>query len=92
MLNDSLAPIKRAAIFFGFMGVAVATLTFGAGMQTPADQSSATVAQAKIERHGSADARFAAIDPAQQRTGSAKRGIAASQQARLDNGAANAIR
>jgi hypothetical protein len=45
MLNGSLAPAKRALIFFGCMAAAVAGLTFGAGLQLPADQSSTTVAQ-----------------------------------------------
>jgi hypothetical protein len=92
MLNDSLAPIKRAAVFFGFMGVAVATLTFGAGLQAPTDQSSASVAQAKLERQAPVDARFAAVDPSQRQATPAKRAIATSQQAQLGAPGANPVR
>ena len=83
MLNDSFAPIKRASLFFGLMGVAIATLTLGAGFQDAGDQSSATVAQAKIERHEPTDPRFAAVNPAQRQASPAKRAIATSQQAML---------
>lgn len=83
MLNNSLAPMKRAGLFFGFMGVAVATLTFGAGLQQPTDQSSASVAQAKIERHEPTDTRIASVNPNQKVVDRTKRAIATSQQAFL---------
>ncbi len=81
MLNNSLAPIKRGLAFFGVMGAAVAALTFGADLQIPTDQSSTTVAQAKLERKVPADVRFAAVDPAQRNVGVTKRAIAGPQQA-----------
>lgn len=81
MLNNSLAPIKRGMIFFGFMGAAIATLTIGADLQIPTDQSSATVAQAKLERKAPTDVRFAAVDPGQNVVGTTKRAIAGPQQA-----------
>lgn len=84
MLTDSLAPIKRAALFFGFMGVAVAALTLGADLQGSADQSSATVAQAKIERNLPTDAQFAAVDARQRAVSTTQRAIPTSQQASLD--------
>jgi hypothetical protein len=83
MLTNSLAPIKRAGLFFGFMGVAVATLTIGAGFQTPSDQSSTAVAQTRIERDIAAEPRFAAVDPRQKAVQATKRAIPYSQQARL---------
>jgi hypothetical protein len=83
MLTNSLAPIKRAGLFFGFMGVAVAALTIGAGLQAPTDQSSTTVAQTKIERNLAPDARFAAVDPGQKAVDASKRAIPYSQQAQL---------
>ncbi|MDR6872502.1 hypothetical protein J2Y55_003518 [Bosea sp. BE125] len=86
MLNDSLAPIKRAGLFFGFMGVAVASLTFGADWQRPDDQSSSTVAQAKIERHEPADIRFASVNSGQKVVDRTKRAIATSQQAMAESG------
>lgn len=86
MLNDSLAPIKRAGLFFGFMGVAVASLTMGADWQRPDDQSSSTVAQAKILRHEPTDIRFAAVNPGQKVVDRTKRAIATSQQAMLESG------
>lgn len=81
MLNDSLAPIKRGLAFFGIMGAAVAALTFGADLQIPTDQSSTTVAQAKLERKAPTDVRFAAVDPRQRAVGATKRAIAGPQQA-----------
>jgi hypothetical protein len=83
MLTNSLAPIKRACLFFGFMGIAVATLTFGAGLQSPGDQSSTTVAQVKIERNIPTDAQFAAVNPGERAVTNVKRAIPSSQQARL---------
>ena len=92
MLNDSLAPIKRAFLFFGFMGLAVASLTFGAGLQGATDESSTTIAQAKSQRNLPADARFAAVDPAEKAASSVKRAIATSQQAMLDRPAGGVMR
>ncbi len=83
MLTNSLAPIKRACLFFGFMGIAVATLTFGADFQAPADKSSSTVEQAKIERNIPTDTQFAAVNSAERAVTSVKRAIPNSQQARL---------
>jgi hypothetical protein len=81
MLTNSLAPIKRAGLFFGFMGVAVASLTFGAGLQMPTDQSSSTIAQTKIQHGQPTDQQFASVDPGQKVVGSTKRAIPNSQQA-----------
>ena len=92
MLNDSLAPIKRASLFFGFMGLAIATLTFGAGLQLPGDQSSTTVEQAKLERHVPTDTRFAAVDPSQRQASPAKRAIVTSQQALLERPSISVLR
>jgi hypothetical protein len=86
MLNDSLAPIKRAGLFFGFMGMAVASLTVGADWQRPDDQSSSTVAQAKIQRHEPTDIRVASVDSGQKVVDRTKRAIATSQQAMLESG------
>ncbi|KRE11841.1 hypothetical protein ASE63_18985 [Bosea sp. Root381] len=85
MLNNSLAPIKRAGLFFGFMGAAVFALTLGAGLQETNSDSSSAVAQAKIERQLPTDARFAAVDPSQRSDDVAKRAIGGSQQAMLSN-------
>lgn len=86
MLNNSLAPIKRAGLFFGFMGLAVASLTFGAGLQLPADQSSTAIEQAKIQHGQPVDQQFASVDPGQKVVGSTKRAIPNSQQAMLNAG------
>lgn len=86
MLSNSLAPIKRAGLFFGFMGAAVLALTLGSSLQETNPASSAAVAQAKLERQVPADTRLAAVDPAQRAVGSVgvtKRAIATSQQAVL---------
>jgi len=83
MLNNSLAPIKRAGLFFGFMGMAVFALTLGAGLQETNSESSSAVAQAKIERQFPPDARFAAVDSSARSEGVAKRAIGGSQQAML---------
>jgi hypothetical protein len=85
MLNDSLAPIKRAGLFFGFIGVAVASLTVGADWQRPDDRSSSTVAQAKIQRHEPTDIRFASVDSGQKVVDRTKRAIATSQQAMAES-------
>jgi len=92
MLNDSLAPIRRAFLFFGFMGLAVTGLTFGAGLQGATDQSSTSVAQAKLERNLPPDSHFAAVDPADKAVSSARRAIAGSQQAMLDRPARSVMR
>ncbi len=83
MLNNSLAPIKRAGLFFGFMGAAVFALSLGSGLQDTQGTSSAAVAQAKIERQVPTDARLAAVDPAQRSVDVTRRAIAGSQQAML---------
>jgi hypothetical protein len=83
MLTNSLAPIKRAGLFFGFMGAAVFALTLGSGLQETNADSSAAVAQAKIERQVLTDTRFAAVDPSQRSVGVTKRAIGGSQQAML---------
>ena len=83
MLNDSLAPIKRAGMFFGFMGAAVFALTLGAGLQETNPASSEAIAQAKIERQVPSDTRIAAVDPSQRTVGVTKRAIGSSQQAML---------
>jgi hypothetical protein len=81
MLNNSLAPIKRAGIFFGFMGAAVFALTLGSEFQETNPDSSSAVAQAKIERQLPTDTQFAAVDPAERSENVAKRAIGGSQQA-----------
>ncbi|CAN5267040.1 hypothetical protein BH10PSE8_BH10PSE8_14890 [soil metagenome] len=83
MLYNSLAPIKRAGLFFGFMGAAVFALTLGSGLQQANPGSSESVAQAKIEQHLPADARLAAVDTSQRSVGVTKRAIGGSQQAML---------
>jgi hypothetical protein len=81
MLTNSFAPIKRAGLFFGFMGAAVVALTLGSGFQETNAESSAAVAQAKLERQIPADSRFAAVDPAHRSLGVTKRAIGGAQQA-----------
>lgn len=83
MLNDSLAPIKRAVLFFGFMGLAVTGLTLGAGLQGATDQSSTTVAEAKLRHNIPSDEQLAA-GPVAKVVSRARHAIAASQQAMLD--------
>ena len=83
MLTNSLAPIKRAGLFFGFMGTAVVALTLGSGLQDTNHDSSAAIAQAKIERQIPLDARLAAVDPSQRSVGVTRRAIGGSQQAML---------
>lgn len=83
MLNNSLAPIKRAGLFFGFMGAAVFALTLGSNLQETNPASSEAVAQAKLERHEPTDTRLAAVDAAQRSVGVTKRAIGGSQQAML---------
>ena len=84
MLNDSLAPAKRALIFFGCMAAVVAGLTFGAGLQLPADQSSTTVAQLRGARPN--EAQFAAVDRSDRSESVVHRAIpAASKQAMAES-------
>jgi predicted cobalt transporter CbtA len=83
MLTNSLAPIKRAGLFFGFMGAAVFALTLGSGLQETNPASSEAVAQAKVERQVPTDTRVAAVDPSQRAVGVTKRAIGSSQQAML---------
>jgi hypothetical protein len=81
MLNNSFAPIRRAGLFFGFMAAGVVALTMGSNFQETNPDSSAAVAQAKIERQVPADPRFAAVDPSQRSVGVTKRAIGGTQQA-----------
>ncbi len=92
MLNNSLAPIKRAGLFFGFMGAAVFALTLGSGLQQAHPDSSEAVAQAKIERQLPTDSQFAAVDASQRTVGVTKRAIATSQQAMLTRAAPTILR
>ncbi len=93
MLNDSLAPAKRALFFFGCMAAVVTGLTFGAGLQVPTDQSSTTVAMARGERSQPDKTRLAAVDRADRSESAAKRGIPApSQQAMADSGKVRILR
>lgn len=84
MLNDSLAPAKRALVFFGCMGAVVGGLTLGAGLQVPTDQSSTTVAA--LRGHAQPDeARFAAVDRSDRSESAAQRAIPApNKQARAE--------
>lgn len=92
MLNDSLAPAKRALIFFGCMAALVTGLTFGAGLQMPTDQSSTTVAELR-GRAQPGEARFAAVDRSDRSDSAARRGIPGpSQQARADGGRMTILR
>jgi len=85
MPRSSLAPAARAALFFGFMGTAIAGLTLGADLQAPGDQSSTTVALAKGVRDVTADQRFAAT-PVDRTQLTARRAVASpSQQAMADS-------
>jgi hypothetical protein len=92
MFNDSFAPIKRASLFFGVMGIAIASLTLGAGLQIPTDESSATVAQAKMQRNEPTNSRIAAVNPRQQQASPAKRAIATAQQAMVAASPAGILR
>ncbi|PZN96388.1 MAG: hypothetical protein DCF30_17710 [Hyphomicrobiales bacterium] len=83
MLTNTLAPIKRAGLFFGFMGAALLTLTLGSDLQQTDRDSSAAVAQAKIEHRLPTDTRLAAVDPSQRSVGVTKRAIGNSQHAML---------
>lgn len=85
MFANSFAPIKRAGLFFGFMGAAVFALTLGSGLQETNRDSSAAVAQAKIEHNLPSDIRLAAVNPSQRSVGVTRRAIGGSQQAMLSN-------
>lgn len=63
MLNDSFAPIRRASIFFGFMAISVAALTYGADLQLQNDQSSTTVAMSRSAHPGPLATGFAMTEP-----------------------------
>ncbi len=95
MQTSSLAPAMRAVVFFGLMGAAVTGLTLGAGLQTPDDQSSTTVALAKgASERGYADSlQLAAVDHADRSRSTAKRAIASpSQQAMADGPVTHILR
>lgn len=92
MLNDSLAPIRRACIFFGTMAVVVATLTFGAGFQSASDQSSTAIAATNQRNNAPSDTRFAAVDPAHQVTDRSKRPIVPTREARMLGPTSSALR
>jgi hypothetical protein len=81
MLTNSFAPIKRAGLFFGFMGAAVLALTLGSGFQETNVNSSAAIAQARLDRPMPSNVRLAAADPAQRTVGVTKRAIGGAQQA-----------
>lgn len=62
MPKSSLAPAVRAIVFFGLMGAAVSSLTLGAGLQTPTDRSSTTVALAKGQQDHAEKRQLATAD------------------------------
>jgi hypothetical protein len=70
MPKSSLAPAMRAIVFFGLMGAAIAGLTLGAGLQTPTDQSSTTVALARGESAVAAPPQRGESRPDRARPGS----------------------
>ena len=88
MQKSSLAPAMRAVVFFGLMGTAVTGMTLGAGLQTPDDQSSTTVALAKgASERGYADGlQIAAVDHADRSRSTAKRAIASPSQQAMAGG------
>jgi hypothetical protein len=63
MQGRSFAPVGRALLFFGVMGIAVSAMTFGAGFQRPSDMSSTTVAALKAQERSIAAERFARAHP-----------------------------
>ncbi|CAM5773930.1 hypothetical protein [Bosea minatitlanensis] len=86
MLNDSLAPAKRALIFFGCMAALVGGLTFGAGWQVPTDRSSATVAQLR-GRAPAGEPGYAAAERSERGEAAPRRGLpAVSKQAMAETG------
>ena len=64
MQNRSFAPVGRALLFFGFMASAVAAMTLGSGFQRPADMSSTTIAEIRMQEHSITAERFARANPA----------------------------
>jgi len=80
MQTASLAPLKRAATFFGGMAVVVTALTMGASYQSAIGDSSEAVAQAKLQRGVPADVQFAAVNPAEMRRDLAHRVVPTSQR------------
>lgn len=90
MTTASLAPFKRATMFFGAMALAVTALTAGANFQTTSGQSSEAIAQAKIQRGIATDAQLAAEIAKPTRVIARSAATAAQQQASLPN--PNAVR
>lgn len=90
MTIASLAPFKRATMFFGAMALAVTALTAGANFQATSDQSSEAIAQAKIQRGIATDAQLAAEIAKPTRVIARNATTAAQQQASLPN--PNAVR
>ncbi|MGX1790436.1 hypothetical protein ACWIGM_27060 [Bosea sp. NPDC055332] len=80
MTTASLAPLKRAATFFGGMALVVTALTMGASIQNGFGESSEAVAQAKLQRGVPADVQFAAVNPAEVRRDLAHRVVPTSQR------------
>ncbi|WP_082617662.1 hypothetical protein [Bosea sp. Root670] len=86
MPKSSLAPAMRAIVFFGLMGTAVSGLTLGAGLQTPDDQSSTSIALARGERGYADSLQLAAVDRADRSRSAAKRAIASPSQQAMAGG------
>lgn len=86
MPKSSLAPAMRAIVFFGLMGTAVSGLTLGAGLQTPDDQSSTSIALARGERGYTDSLQLAAVDRADRSRSAAKRAIASPSQQAMAGG------
>lgn len=80
MTTAGLAPLKRAATFFGGMALVVTALTMGASLQGSLGESSEAVAQAKLQRGAPADVQFAAVNPAEMRRDLAHRVVPTSQR------------
>lgn len=80
MTTASLAPLKRAATFFGGMALVVTALTMGASLQNGFGESSEAVAQAKIQRGAPVDVQFAAVNPAEMRRDLTHRVVPTSQR------------
>lgn len=85
MTTASLAPFKRAAMFFGAMGLAVTVLTAGANLQATSGQSSEAVAQAKAQRGVPTDAQIAGETGKTARVVARSAFTAGQQQAGLSN-------
>jgi hypothetical protein len=80
MTTAGLAPLKRAATFFGGMALVVTVLTMGASYQSGYGESSEAVAQAKLQRGAPADVQFAAVNPAEMRRDLAHRVVPTSRR------------